>query len=83
MEEYQEPLWRVAWRQQAENKWMVYGTAFYQFWDDFFLKIQTIWLIKNIFSQNPETRTIGSEDHSVNFQLSSTLICQKDENNDH
>ena len=36
MEEYQEPNWRVAWRQQAENKWMVYGSAFYQFWDDFF-----------------------------------------------
>ena len=41
MEEYQEPNWRVAWRQQAENKWMVYGSAFYQFWDDF-LRFQII-----------------------------------------
>ena len=25
-----EPLWREAWRQQAESTWMVYGSAFYQ-----------------------------------------------------
>ena len=53
MEEYQEPNWRVACRQQAENKWMVYGSAFYQLRDDFFfLKIQTTWLIENIFTQS-------------------------------
>ena len=46
MEEYQEPNWRVAWRQQAENKWMVYGSAFYQFWD--------YYLFEN--SDNPTVR---------------------------
>merc|ERR1711892_170050 len=30
MADFKEPLWREAWRQQAESTWVVYGSAFYQ-----------------------------------------------------